>query len=104
VPLQIGNRGGSIPSWDGLMDEVYLFDHALSDEEIAALVPEDTVVEGDYNGNGTVDAADYTMWRDGLGGQFSVEDYQVWKSNFGQAAEGNSAGLGGAAVPEPSTV
>ena len=24
-------------------------------------------VDGDYNGNGVVDAADYTVWRDSLG-------------------------------------
>jgi hypothetical protein len=40
-PLQIGNRGSSIAnSWNGLIDEVYIFDEELSVREIAALVPE----------------------------------------------------------------
>jgi hypothetical protein len=42
-PLQIGNRGSSIAnSWNGLIDEVYIFDEALSAREIGALVPEPT--------------------------------------------------------------
>ena len=51
---------------------------------------------GDYNANGTVDAADYTMWRDTLGsttdlradgngdGVVNTLDYTLWKDNFGQ--------------------
>ena len=73
-------------------------------------------VTGDYNGDGTVNAADYTVWRDNLGssvtpgmgadgndnGVIDAADYSVWKSNFGLT--GNAAGsLKGAAVPEPAT-
>jgi T5SS/PEP-CTERM-associated repeat protein len=70
---------------------------------------------GDYNHNGVVDAADYTVWRDSLGKTgiglaadgdnnhvVDVADYNIWKSNFGL-----TAGSGGAAsdpVPEPSTL
>jgi hypothetical protein len=44
-PLQIGNRGSSIAnSWNGLIDEVYIFDTELSAQEIAALVPEPTTL------------------------------------------------------------
>lgn len=39
--FQIGNRGNNQPnSWNGLMDEVYIFDHALTDAGVRALVPE----------------------------------------------------------------
>ena len=39
--FQVGNRGNNIASsWNGLLDEVYVFDHALSDAQVAALVPE----------------------------------------------------------------
>ena len=52
---------------------------------------------GDYNMNGTVDSADYTVWLDSLGavvtpftgadgnGDAMIDqlDYDVWKSNFG---------------------
>ena len=67
---------------------------------------------GDYNGNGVVDAADYTVWRDTLGSQVDLRgdgngdgmvdeaDYVFWKDRFG-----NVVGTGsGAAVPEPTSV
>ena len=70
---------------------------------------------GDFNGDGTVDAADYTTWRDSNGatgllpysgadgngdGKIDSADYEVWKSNFeGQAP----ADLQGTAIPEPSS-
>ena len=68
---------------------------------------------GDYNGNGIVDAADYTVWRDHLGqsitlpndttpGSVTQADYDVWKSNFGNHS-GSGAGAN-AAVPEPATL
>ena len=52
---------------------------------------------GDYNADGVVDAADYTVWREHLGESFTlpnesatpgtvtVEDYGIWKSQFGVA-------------------
>ncbi len=71
---------------------------------------------GDYNSDGRVDAADYTVWRDSLGSQtklaadgngnrvIDVEDYQLWRSNFGKS-QGAAATVGttAAVVPEPST-
>ena len=68
---------------------------------------------GDYNNNGVVDAADYTVWRDKLGtsttlpndttpGSVTQADYDVWKSNFGNHS-GSGAGAN-AAVPEPATL
>ena len=56
---------------------------------------------GDYNQNGLVDAADYTVWRDTLNqtgedlaadgddsGTVDQGDYNVWKGNFGQGGAG----------------
>jgi hypothetical protein len=71
-------------------------------------------VAGDYNRNRTVDAADYTIWRDTLGsttdlradssgnGVIDQADYDVWKANFG-IHSGSGAGAN-AAVPEPATL
>jgi autotransporter-associated beta strand protein len=75
-------------------------------------------VPGDYNENGIVDAADFTIWRDRLGQTFSLanensgamtpgvvdqEDYAFWKSQFGNSGSG-SGSLGTAAVPEPTSL
>jgi probable HAF family extracellular repeat protein len=70
-------------------------------------------LDGDYNGNGIVDAADYSVWRDHLGqsvtlpndttpGTMTQADYDVWKANFGNHA-GSGSGAG-AAVPEPTSL
>jgi hypothetical protein len=67
---------------------------------------------GDYDQNGTVDAADYAVWRDNLGqfvelpndstpGTVSQADYEVWRANFGQMAAGASGAGVTTAVPEP---
>ncbi|MGL4513986.1 MAG: hypothetical protein ACRCT8_12920 [Lacipirellulaceae bacterium] len=69
------------------------------------------VIPGDYNRDGQVDAADYTVWRDNLGqvglglaadgnGDFAVTaaDYDVWS-----AAYGTGVGVS-QSVPEPHAV
>jgi probable HAF family extracellular repeat protein len=59
---------------------------------------------GDFNGNAIVDAADYVLWRKGLGTTYTQDDYDVWRSHFGQMV-GSGAGAGAAplatVVPEP---
>ncbi|MGL4512965.1 MAG: hypothetical protein ACRCT8_07715, partial [Lacipirellulaceae bacterium] len=64
---------------------------------------------GDYNSDGFVNAADYTVWRDGLGSAFTAADYDVWSDNYG--ASRNSTALANSteltnttSVPEPSAV
>jgi len=59
---------------------------------------------GDYNGNGVVDAADYVVWRNGLGSTYTQTDYDVWRSHFGQTAVSAAGALANIAVPEPATV
>jgi hypothetical protein len=67
---------------------------------------------GDYNGNGTADAADYVVWRDGgplqnetvTLGSVTGEDYDEWRANFGaMAGTGSTNGQSGNSVPEPAT-
>jgi len=63
---------------------------------------------GSFTGNGVVDAADYTRWRDGLGGTYTQAHYDVWRGNFGAiAGSGSSATAPDRAstgVPEPTSL
>lgn len=59
----------------------------------------DAGLVGDFNRDRKVDAADYTVWRDGLGGEYDESDYTDWKNNFG--AMGGGGAVEAAAVPEP---
>jgi hypothetical protein len=66
------------------------------------------LVPGDYNNDGTVDGADYVVWRKGLGTSYSQNDYDVWRTQFGKTA-GNASVLPSThslsgAVPEPATL
>ncbi|MEX2308867.1 MAG: hypothetical protein WD738_14805 [Pirellulales bacterium] len=55
---------------------------------------------GDYNNDGTVDAADYVVWRKtGINGP---QGYDDWRANFGAMAPGSGSGLTTGAVPEPA--
>jgi T5SS/PEP-CTERM-associated repeat protein len=60
------------------------------------------LLPGDFNNDGSVDAADYSVWRDGLGTLYTQADYNDWKANFGQVRAVGSGGLA-AAAPEPTT-
>jgi GH35 family endo-1,4-beta-xylanase len=69
------------------------------------------VAPGDYNGDGAVDASDYTVWRDAVGstsdlradgngdGTIDEADYAIWKSLFGTSYGSGQASI---AVPEPA--
>ena len=72
---------------------------------------------GDYNLDGIVNAADYTVWRDTFGsttdlradgnndGSVDDGDYATWVTNFGTVYVPGGAGAEAtAAVPEPTTV
>lgn len=66
-------------------------------------------VPGDYNNNGTVDAADYVLWRDGGPLQndptsgVQPEDYDFWRARFGTTS-GSGSALGASSVPEPASL
>jgi len=62
---------------------------------------------GDFNGDGVVDGGDYILWREGQSPSRIPDDYNVWRTHFGQVAVGG-ASLGGSdssgSVPEPAAV
>ena len=101
-------------------DLVFQF-HLTSGERLYGPVSYVTsgAVAGDYNQDGVVNAADYTVWRDHLGqnttlpntnpadtdGVVTQAEYTFWKSRFGATS---GSGAGGAAVassvPEPTSI
>jgi hypothetical protein len=58
------------------------------------------VLAGDYNKNGTVDAADYVVWRKNDG---TPAGYTAWRTHFGQSTGSSSGASADTAVPEPAT-
>lgn len=72
-------------------------------------------LHGDFNDDGIVNSADYTVWRDNLGTSFAlngngnelagsaglvdVADYQLWASNYGAVAS-----MAASTIPEPSAL
>ena len=78
------------------------------------------VVPGDYNSNGNVDAADYTIWRNTLGSQSDLRangnnlgasagiidqaDFIFWKSHYGETVFSGGGAGSLALVPEPASL
>jgi hypothetical protein len=70
-------------------------------------------VPGDFNDDGSVDAADYALWRknDGtnnalpndnnLGTPIRAAHYNLWRANFGATSASGAGSIGG--VPEPAS-
>lgn len=56
-----------------------------------------TGLPGDFNADGVVDAADYTVYRDGLGVAYEPSDLAVWRANYGRSATSTTQ-----SVPEPT--
>lgn len=104
--------------------ELYVFGQA-GGELVYRIAEAYYLPEGDYNEDGTVDAADYTLWRDTLGqsvlykpttaspfegygtkadgdrdGVVDMDDFEIWKAHFGESISMGAAGL--SAVPEPA--
>ena len=80
----------------------------------AILAGQTGITAGDYNNDGKVDMRDYVLWRNGgtlqnetvTPGSDTIEDYNVWRINFGSGVTaGSGAALGsGTAVPEPGSL
>lgn len=91
-----------------------LIDHPGGDVGSPGFVFGQTVpLDGDYSGNGVVDAADYVLWRhalqtgtalprDATPESVSAADYDLWRGNFGQTGGAGTALLG-ESVPEPTS-
>lgn len=99
----------------------------LSDEDLPGELTQtlsmmllgEAILQGDYNRDGTVDAADYITWRhtlhdnvtayfgaDGNGDTLVDEsDYQVWRDHFGDVVAGSGTGSqSSSSAPEPGGI
>jgi hypothetical protein len=96
LPVGTSQRSGADLRWvmmgaTGPTYENYWYD----DISVASL-------NGDYNGDGSTDAADYVLWRS-LNGN-NLDGYAAWRTNFNPGAgAGNNGSLrSGSSIPEPS--
>jgi len=106
---QIIDQGVSLSDADADQFTLHVYNNVVV---LKSIVPP---LAGDYNGDGTVNAADYTVWRNTLGetnvlladgnnnGVVDYADYGVWKINFGATGSAQASATD-AAVPEPSSV
>ena len=111
VDLALASAGtyyARVESASAAADQVVQF-YQLDLSSASLVVPE---LLGDFNLDGVVDAADYTLLRDTFltsvdpytgadhsgDGLVGIEDYGLWLENFGSTADG------AAAVPEPTVV
>ena len=63
------------------------------------------VLPGDFNNNGTVDAADYALWQKGLGTIYTAADYNTWRTHYGKTAAGSGTSLDATTtIPEPASL
>jgi len=94
--------------------EVYLTNK--QDGVVRRLSAVSGLLAGDYNGDGAVDAADFTVWRDSRGqsgaglaadgdrsGEVNLLDYQLWVENYG-LADPTPVAAESPAAPEPTSV
>jgi hypothetical protein len=107
--IRIGGPSNSSSTGNGFYGGVFFDNILLKLEDVV------TAITGDYNADGTVDAADYTLWRDTLGqsaipsgtgadgnnnGVIDDVDYNLWRTNYGMTTMPPSAAS--VAAPEPS--
>jgi hypothetical protein len=71
-------------------------------------------IPGDYNNDGIVDSADYTVWRDELGSLVSLpddntlgvaqDDYDRWATQFGTASDSLTVAVNSVAEPSSTSL
>jgi hypothetical protein len=106
--LFAGNVSGTTPFAQWLFDELRVGETFA---DVTPHTPGAVGVLGDYNDNGTVDAADYVIWRNNPAmlenegaspGVVDQADFDFWRMRFGRTS-GAGANISGGAVPEAST-
>lgn len=101
-------------AFDGTFSSTFAAPSQNGFTEATAFLVVPTLLVGDYNNGGMVDAADYVVWRhasptatlpnDDTPGMVDASDYADWRTNFGKSSSMSSAALGTSSVPEPAVV
>jgi uncharacterized protein YjbI with pentapeptide repeats len=117
VAAQVG-RSFALFDWTGVtptgaFDVVSEYEWDLSSlytSGVVTLTAAEPILAGDYNSDGVVDAADYTVWRDNVeapagtlpndpnAGPIGAAQYASWRDNYGRSSLADAP-----AVPEPAT-
>jgi hypothetical protein len=88
---------------------------AFDDNQIVLTAFELAALLGDYNDDGTVDAADFIVWsknegttnmlpNDPIGGTIGALHLNNWQANYGRSLPGIGGVGGQIAVPEPNSL
>jgi T5SS/PEP-CTERM-associated repeat protein len=89
---------GILPDWE------YEFGQNGEVLQLRSLSDAVPILPGDFSADGTVNAADYVVWRKSGG---PPGEYETWRTNFGRTAgggDGSAASLGAhSQVPEPAS-
>jgi hypothetical protein len=114
VAQQFGNRGNNLTAWLGWMDDVRLYNNALTDADVLALATVTPPHAGDFDLDGDVDGADFVAWQTNFptatgatraqgdadgDGDVDGADFVVWQTNFPF-----TPGPGASPVPEPYSI
>jgi hypothetical protein len=116
TPFPLPSTPSNVRQILGRPGEVWGAESAADQLVVMRIMPDD--LPGDYNDDGTVDAADYVVWRKSFGtsnplpnetespGAVDAADFDAWRANFGATA-GSGAAIStvasSAAVPEPAS-
>ena len=110
--LTIGENNDGNEAFDGSIDDVRIYNRALTATEVADLVPPSSLLAGpqfsaDLDGDDDVDGADFLAWQRGssVGSLTSgaVADLSDWKSQFGSSLE-SSGSVAASYVAEPPSL
>lgn len=111
IGLAAGRGDANRAPGDIIFDEIRI---GTTWESVAPIQIVEPPLSGDFNGDGEVNLADYTVWRDNLGAEDDVlaagsttdgsgfvdsGDYETWKQHFGTTA---AIAAPGTTIPEPT--
>lgn len=116
TPSPMFERALSDGAWDSWTFSPTFNFAAYAQNPQAAAAPSGGGLAGDYSGNGTIDAADYAVWRDTMTasgtflpndatpGSVDESDFLYWRDHFGESWGSGASGSASDAgiVPEPS--